>query len=511
MNKKNPLLRALPLLAGVLGNAYGIRVLIGGRHACTDGSVIRLPDLPAEADATFLGLVRGYIDHEAAHIRYTDFKCMQGLSDLERHIWNVFEDWRVENRLSELFPGCQHNFAWLIRHIFLKDVPLEDGKPGRMLLDWLLLHVRSWDVAELGLNCTEMRDRLDGLWPGFLGRIEDLLEGMREQCPDSWACLDYARKVVEIIRQTAGNGGSASEDPERSVEASRGGREEALRRLLQASQADLPTELGEILAESLETRAQGCPYAMRVATEGGRNMGPLSPEQLAEVGRATAGLRAKLHAALQGKRLRDIPARRGKVDLHRLHRVVACERRIFLRRGDGQGVSAAVHILLDCSGSMRKRIHFASGVCHAVAKTLALVGVNAAVTAFPAVTVDDGIACSVAPIVRHGQRVHSRFALSASGRTPMCEALWWTLQQMVPLKESRRIVLIITDGTPDDVGAMHEAAKAALGCGFELYGLGIDSPGIFTLLPASSVNIKEMHELAPAVFRLFGQALTRGI
>lgn len=72
----NTILQCLPLLADILGRAYGVVVEVGGDTAFTTGRVIRLPSLPASGDAVFLGLVRGYIDHEAAHVRHTDFGAM---------------------------------------------------------------------------------------------------------------------------------------------------------------------------------------------------------------------------------------------------------------------------------------------------------------------------------------------------------------------------------------------------------------------------------------------------
>ena len=69
-------MRSLPLLAAVLGDAYGVEVVIGGDLAHTDGKTIHLPALPLEGDATALALARGLLDHEAAHIRETDFQAL---------------------------------------------------------------------------------------------------------------------------------------------------------------------------------------------------------------------------------------------------------------------------------------------------------------------------------------------------------------------------------------------------------------------------------------------------
>ncbi len=194
------ILQCLPLLADILGRAYGVAVEIGGTEAFTTGRVIRLPSLPAASDPTFLGLVRGYIDHEAAHIRHTDFEAMTraAVTPVEKHIWNIFEDWRVEARLVEIFPGSGQNFRWLIRHLF-QQPSAEMRPPAYLVLDWLLLTVRSWSVPELAPQCQEVATRINRLWPGLHLRLEPILAAMQDHCPDSMACLDYARQVVRTL------------------------------------------------------------------------------------------------------------------------------------------------------------------------------------------------------------------------------------------------------------------------------------------------------------------------
>jgi len=62
---------ALPIVAAALGRKFGVAVGVGGHEACTDGQRIQIPDVtddPASRD-----LAWGYLAHEAAHVRYTDF------------------------------------------------------------------------------------------------------------------------------------------------------------------------------------------------------------------------------------------------------------------------------------------------------------------------------------------------------------------------------------------------------------------------------------------------------
>lgn len=93
-------IKALPLVASMLGNRLGVNVNIGNtQNACTDGKTIYLPQLPADADERLYCLVNGFIDHESAHIRFTDFQVLDNanMSPLEKHIWNSIEDWRIES------------------------------------------------------------------------------------------------------------------------------------------------------------------------------------------------------------------------------------------------------------------------------------------------------------------------------------------------------------------------------------------------------------------------------
>ena len=92
----------------------------------------------------------------------------------------------------------------------------------------------------------------------------------------------------------------------------------------------------------------------------------------------------------------------------------------------------------------------------------------------------------------------------------MAAALWWTMQTMMPLKENRKIILIITDGTSDNTQASKDALAMALKLGFEVYGLGIRDESIASLLPRTSQTIKELPDLAPVMFGLLQRVLLEG-
>ena len=109
MIRSKDILNCLPLLASVLGEQYGVQVHIGGKTACTNGRVIYLPSLPVDCEPELLALARGFVDHEAAHIRHTDFDALQAanLDPVTFDLFSCLEDWRIEEKLSAIFPGCR--------------------------------------------------------------------------------------------------------------------------------------------------------------------------------------------------------------------------------------------------------------------------------------------------------------------------------------------------------------------------------------------------------------------
>lgn len=509
MNSQS-ILRCLPLLADVLGRAYGVVVEIGGDRAFTTGRVIRLPSLPATADATFLGLVRGYLDHEAAHIRHTDFAAMgqEVVTPLERHVWNIFEDWRVEACLAALFPGCRANFTWLIRHLFLDKAPAQ-GSSLSTLCNWLLLSVRSWSVPELIPLVEETQRNLDRLLPGLTVRLEPILASLRQHCPDSLACLDYARQVVRCLaKDPAGPAVARGTGSENAAigSATTGVMADELQSMLDASIADLPGDLGGMLRQALGALpATG--NRCGVATEGTKHLSPLSDQERQAIAQVTAGLQARLHGLLQStRRVNCRPARRGRLAPHRLHAIAVGDPRVFQSHDRRPGLNTAVHILVDASSSMSHRINLTCQCCAAVAQALSRQGISVGITAFPGDRTPSRNP-TVVPIMRHGDRVPANLLVAAGGQTPLSEALWWVLQQLMARPEERQIVLILTDGDPDDLASAKEAIAMGESLGVEIYGLGIEATAIASLLPHHSATVDDIRGLPSALFGLLGQAL----
>ena len=570
-------MRSLPLVASVLGRKYGVKVEMGGADAYTDGKTIHLPAMPSEVPDTLLAMARGFLDHEAGHVRETDFTALQEarLSPIEMHVWNTLEDWRVEHRLAALFPGCRQNFDWLIAHLFGSDDRDEPTEPAANILNWLLLEVRSWDVMSLSRQRDSLARQVDRDFPGIRAKIENVLKLVRTKCDSTQDAIKYAREIVRALDQYANpvsqpepsaenqpqaepSAGGPSESLARSAQSDPGGQvdkderpkgaddplpdegqgadadqdglsepddgdvlessgvgevsehaREHVQSLLGAGEDALPQNLGSILASVLkETSRESVQSSIDVAIQTSKCTGPLSGDDIQEARQASTALRSRLGGLLQTKVLaRAAGGRRGSLDTGQLHRLAVSDPRVFRIKAERVGIDTAVHILLDCSGSMVRRIHLACQACYAVASALEASRINIAVTAFPGTQTPDGSYSTIAPVIRHGQKVTPNLDLSPAGGTPMGEALWWVMQEMLPLVEKRKLVLIVTDGDPDSVDCATQAIEQGLMAGFEIYGIGITSQAIMGLLPGRSVVVNAMPELAPAMFTLLENAI----
>ena len=82
---------------------------------------------------------------------------------------------------------------------------------------------------------------------------------------------------------------------------------------------------------------------------------------------------------------------------------------------------------------------------------------------------------------------------------------------MLPLKEQRRMILVITDGMPDNKLAANNALEVAQKLGLEVYGLGIRDEHITHLLPHTSKVVNDLPDLVPAMFAMLQAGLLKGV
>ncbi len=521
MLKQKDIMDCLPLLASVLGNQYGVTVEIGGSEAYTDGKTIHLPALPLDSEPELITMIKGYCDHESAHIRETDFEILRkaNLTPFQHNLFNILEDWRVEERLSARYPGCRENFRHLIQKLFGTQ-KAGDTNPAFSILNTILLTVRSWSVDAIIPRRESVAKTMERHYPGLRKALDGILDRVRDSCKDTEECIRYAMELEQAIlvwsleqksitEPEKEDSGAAQDESVASSNASLDALEKAVGAL---SSDELPRGFGESLAERIELNSpRDRQKQLRVAVTGKKRLAELPLGQRSRIERQTAGLGFRLQGLMQAQKwLPTMPGVRGRFSSSLCYRLAVGNPSVFVKNGFKESPDTAVHILLDSSGSMTDSgLMLANAVCYAVGKALqGIAGINLGITAFPGGRVN-GNKTTVAPVLRHGEKLSNRFPETAYGLTPLAEALWWVIQQMCLLRENRKIILIITDGEPDSIPTAQETFKQAQKKGFECYGLGIMCSSIATLLPHASRVIETLPQLAPALFELLEGALRR--
>jgi cobalamin biosynthesis protein CobT len=125
----------LERLGRIIGNQYDIRIVFRGQGASTDGKTIYLPST-AELTPELMQDMHGFLDHEVAHCRFTDFKQLDKLlpgrgGRFQKDLLNACEDSRIEILQIEDLPGCALNLDPLNeKYRGLAEAKIRDPKGG---------------------------------------------------------------------------------------------------------------------------------------------------------------------------------------------------------------------------------------------------------------------------------------------------------------------------------------------------------------------------------------------
>ena len=85
---------------------------------------VNIPQIPDTATAELLMAIQGFIDHEVAHILFTEFtyKMKERRASAKLHgLWNMLEDPLIEKRMADKFPGSHYKLGRL-HEFFLKKI-----------------------------------------------------------------------------------------------------------------------------------------------------------------------------------------------------------------------------------------------------------------------------------------------------------------------------------------------------------------------------------------------------
>ncbi len=554
MKNLNGLETTLERVGRILSRKYNISVQCKGNECKTDGRTIWLPALPDNISESLWSLVRGELDHETAHILFSDFDGR--MKDFKRK-WgafgfdtlNVIEDVRVNYAMQKEYPGSRHNILHSIAEIThthpIDQMPL----PVRFLCG-LFLAGMDLPYDQYGEDAIKMVEQFKNDTKRFkslrntneaCAMAESILERLkhkaeRERQPSNANQPNSAEKNQDSQSQSSSgesNQESTEKDQRSSKSASSNGQEDSGNRQngseeqkddsvyqQNASNSDEHSNSKSSLSEESKTGYQGVmnqALAGQYSSSGhpfelqgtireqvqeefsdGTNQAyrvydpsldkavkPLSLDNgetyqnLSNAVRPHVGaLRQQLIRTLRSRDTRFWVSDReeGQVNSKKLYALLnQGSNKVFRQIQECESDSVAVSLLIDLSGSMNgPRIYLARQVVILFAETLNQLRIPSEVIgfttepskrAFARLTRETGMDLQALSqlYTRFFPCVYSIFkafdepfralkprvpSMNALEYTPIDDAIIFSAKRIVVRKETRKIILVLTDGEP---------------------------------------------------------------
>ena len=629
--RANPFECQLERLARTLTDQFGVKVICQGDNAWTDGQQIVLPSLPEPINEDLERMMLGYLDHEMAHVAFSDFQVAGEFA--KEHpgyegMLNVVEDALIERRAMQRWPGVRSNLDAMFAQVRDRIIQLiaQRGPFDRFCTAVYLKLAHYNDLMGLDRELAGYEDLLDRFAAVHTTQdagdlAEDLLARWLKRHPPKPQRSGQGQSPNDNSPKTEpgpNNSGSRSNSGQQpggddSAEHAPQDGSEATGDHVPASDSSTPEpdaepEQAEADAAS-PTQQPGATHRTRkrrrrsstatpaeqqdscsasrkvVAPNGGTVIGQALAEAIAE---AVAGLnnsaeyrvftkqydridtvaaandsdvqallatgvdvvrrlRRGLANALRSaeKRWWQDDRVRGSLSPRTLYRLCTDRRRldVFRIRSTVQGRSTAVCVVLDASGSMTSR---KMDVARQAMRVLleALADLKIATEAFTFTTGDRfnlAEACKltgqdhtqlqgrfsrfgnleIGLIKRFEEPVKSALrrlpTIRGSGLTPLGEAMQIGAARIRSRTESRRILLVLTDGKAGcecgDASATDHAKHVAELCRnaeIELIGIGIQDDSLCAIV-TDTIVIHKLEDLPAQLCKLLGRTLQKGV
>lgn len=164
-----------------------------------------------------------------------------------------------------------------------------------------------------------------------------------------------------------------------------------------------------------------------------------------------------------------------RVSSHRLAGVGVGNYKIFNHEVIGRAPNTLVGILIDKSGSMNDQdMTMANNVAYAIAKAVdEISGASSIVGYYPSFNKDYSEQRITIAKAINEKVISDRFKVCSEGSTPTGEAMTALMSKMVNHEAQRKLLFVVTDGTPDDVSSTRQAVYEAETLGIDVFGIGI--------------------------------------
>lgn len=212
---------------GIKVTQQGVNAYVKADHLGTP-VVVNLPYLPDNATEELCNAIQGFLDHEVAHILFTNFPLMAKANAHGRQIGfmlNALEDPRIEKEMANRFQGSAYNLSVTGKFYLDKFVvprlkeKAEAGDANGVIQTLMVPMIRAMSGQQIFKDF--MKDHWAKMDPVYK-RIEDL-ESKIEAATSTQDCLELAIEIGKRLSEgSKGKGEGKDKDKGESGEASSG-------------------------------------------------------------------------------------------------------------------------------------------------------------------------------------------------------------------------------------------------------------------------------------------------
>jgi len=498
-------------LSAVLGRKWGVNVVFGG-HPCTNGTTITLPHWDL-TDPRLRTALYGLIAHEAGgHVRQTDFQALGAKITAMRRsplmvewksIANILEDIRIEANLLRSYPGAA---AYLNAAVEVMLADPDDNRPlpdeitnyWDLVLNWCLYIFRAECLGQLAISGdADLYEAavLNVLPPEVLADARKIGVAVSKLGPsktDYSTVQMYADKLLALFNDNMPSKQSQkSPDPQGSQgqqDGSQGSKGQQGSGQTGGSSQPLEEtgatqEIGDIFRALADKGASKDSAVIALPHIGATDKAPANPmlrdAVLLHARRAkamTQSLVAALSPMLCGDMEYSANSKSGnRINQSRITRAITDrDPALFRKIHIEEDQSVAVQILIDTSGStsgavLDAEIVSALGIASALEH---FQDVETAISHFPG-SAWAGRMVHAPFIKAFGQPVTSCYAKwpTATGGTPLADAYVSAWFNFLHSEKQRKILIVLTDGMPDNAQAAAKEKAKLTRLGVEVYGV----------------------------------------
>lgn len=450
------------------------------------------PHLHPSPETDDLGSFRGVADGLGLRLSRSDAALHDRLKPeppVERFLFEMLEQFRVEALAPEAMPGMVHNLrhrheAWSLafHHAGMTDT-------ARGLLVYAVAQIcRARVSGQQVVEATE--DMLEATRFALSPRIGHALAGLRRDRTDQAAYAVHARAIARTVAELLADAG---EEPDAGTARA----EAETRRGLFSLVADMDADVVERITTAPSGRSQvlddavGAYRVFTTAWDREHEAATLARKQVLGAHREQLDRRIAdqgVNVARLARTLRALLARpardgwdsgqeEGHIDGRRLAQLIAspAERRLFRTERVAPAADCALAFLIDCSGSMKQHAESVAMLVDVFARALEQAGVASEILGYTTGAWNGGRArrdWQRAGKPPHPGRLNERCHLVfKSADTPWRrarpsiaallkadlfregidgEAVDWACTRLLARSEERKLLLVITDGSPMD-------------------------------------------------------------